>query len=162
MSAFVVDTNVAVVANGRSVQADPKCVLASLQALRNAMSSIVCIDDGLRILAEYMSNLSLAGQPGVGDAFMKWVHENQAVAERVERVQITDSATDPTDFDEFPIDAELNGFDRSDRKFVAVALASMYSPSVLNSVDSDWWDFREPLKRNGVRIHFVCDRQFDD
>ena len=33
MSVFVVDTNVPVVANGKSDQADPDCVIACIQAL---------------------------------------------------------------------------------------------------------------------------------
>ncbi|MBL6706970.1 MAG: hypothetical protein ISQ06_12720 [Planctomycetaceae bacterium] len=141
MNAFVVDTNVAVVANGRSEQAGPRCESASVQALRTAISSVVCIDDSMLILSEYMNNLRMAGQPGVGDAFMKWVFQNQAVRERVEQVRITHSDGAPTSFEEFPTDHELNGFDPSDRKFVAVALASEHSPSVLNAVDSDWWHF---------------------
>jgi hypothetical protein len=161
VKAFVVDTNVPVVANGKAAQADPNCVLAcigALEAIRNR--EIIVLDDGMRILAEYLDHLSLSGQPGVGDAFVRWVWQNQAVLERCERVSITPRGDDPDDFEEFPRDPELSRFHRDDHKFVAVALTSRWEPAVLNAVDSDWWDFRKSLQRNGVRVQNLCPGQF--
>lgn len=162
MSAFVVDTNVAVVANRASPQAGPQCVRACVAALRTARDEIVVLDNGMRILREYMNNLSMAGQPGPGDMFMKWVFDNQAVPSRCESVPLTLRSTDPEDFNEFPDEKALSGFDRSDRKFVAVALASQNNPEILNAVDSDWWNYRVPLAEHGVRISFLCPDQFDE
>ena len=162
MIAFVVDTNVAVVANRASPQAGPQCVLACIAALRTAKDEIVVLDDGMRILREYMNNLNMAGQPGVGDMFMKWVFINQAVSSRCELVPLTRRSTDPEDFNEFPGGDALSGFDRSDRKFVAVALASRNNPKILNAVDSDWWEFRVQLVEHGLRISFLCPNQFDE
>ena len=157
MSAFVVDTNVPVVANGRSEQADPNCVIACIQSLQDIKSrGIVVLDDGMRILQEYRRNLSLSGQPGLGSAFLKWVWNIQAVDEQCERVPIRQRPEDDQDFEEFPRDPALAGFDRSDRKFVAVALASRKEPTILNAVDPDWWTYREALGKHGVRIRFLC------
>jgi hypothetical protein len=78
-----------------------------------------------------------------------------------ERVLLTPSADPARGFEEFPADPALRGFDRSDRKFVAVALASNLSPKVLNAVDSDWWNFQEPLRRHGVKVTFLCPEQFE-
>jgi len=50
----------------------------------------------------------------------------------------------------------LARFDRSDRKFVAVALASQLNPNVLNATDTDWWHYRECLAKHGVRVVFLC------
>lgn len=160
MSGFVVDTNVAVVANGRTLQAGPACVTACVAALRAARDGIVVLDDGRRIIREYMNNLSLSGQPGAGDLFMKWVFDNQAVEDRYELVPLTQQSGDPDDFAEFPADIALKNFDRSDRKFVAVALGSNNAPEVLNAVDSDWWDFRHALSKYGIQIAFLCPGQF--
>lgn len=160
MSAFVVDTNVPVVANGRAEQASPRCVFACVRALEGAYrDGVIVLDDGGRVLREYVKNLSRSGQPGAGDFFMKWVWQNQAVRERCEQVTITPRASDPEDYEEFPRDAALVGFDRSDRKFVAVALASSRRPTVLNAVDSDWWDFGAALAQHGVRINNLCPDQ---
>jgi hypothetical protein len=157
MSAFVVDTNVPVVANGRAEQASPRCVLACVGALEKVHDGgVVLLDDGLRVLQEYMDNLSMSGQPGVGDFFMKWVWENQAVPDHCMRVTITLRLDDPDDFEEFPYDPDLAAFDRSDRKFVALALASSLRPTVLNAVDSDWWNYGPALARHGVLVDNLC------
>jgi len=157
MTAFVVDVNVPIVANQDAPQADNDCVLACVKALQKICEgSMIVIDDGMLIFSEYMRNLSKAGQPGVGDAFMKWVWENQAVIERCERVTLTPNPGNPEDFVEFPNDPELDNFDWSDRKYVAVALASGNDPIVLNAVDPDWWENKEALERKGVRLRFLC------
>ena len=157
MSAFVVDVNVAIVANGRAPQADDDCVIACVDALSEVQrSGVVVLDDGMHILGEYIRNLSLSGQPGVGDFFMQWIWENQAVDARCERVPLTPKSNDPDDFCEFPDDPALNGFDRADRKYVAVALSSRLGPEVLNAVDPGWWDYRLALGANGVRVRFLC------
>ena len=57
---------------------------------------------------------------------------------------------------EFPDDGELAGFDLADRKFVAVARAAGTHPPILNASDTDWWNDREALARNGVRVEFLC------
>lgn len=157
MSAFVIDVNVAIVANGHSPQANLACVSACVNTLASVFKDgIIVLDDDMRILREYRRNLSPKGQPGVGDAFMKWVWDNQAVINRCERVKLTPKGSGATDFVEFPAVPELKGFDKDDRKYVAVALASSNSPEVLNAVDTDWWNHRKALRKNGVRLRFLC------
>ncbi len=162
MRAFVVDVNVAIVANKKSSHADTNCISACVDALISIHSSgKIVLDDGMRILNEYMRKLSMAGQPGVGDAFMKWVWEHQAVGSRCERVHLTQNSSDPDDFLEFPADPDLGTFDRSDRKYVAVARVSSNHPQVLNAVDTDWWHYREALERNGIRLRFLCPQHME-
>lgn len=154
MNAFVVDVNVPIVANGGAPQADLDCQYACVTALQEiAESGMVVLDDQMRILEEYMNHLSPSGQPGLGDAFMRWVWEHQAVAERCERVHLAPSGDT---FDEFPNDPRLSRFDPSDRVYAAVARASRNAPEVLNAVDPDWWEHREALSENGVRVRFLC------
>jgi len=161
MRAYVIDTNVAQVANGAAQQAGPQCVQNCVDALTRARSELVVIDDGMRILQEYLTNIGLVGQPGLGHIFVKWVFDNQAVQTRCERVRLTESAPNSCDFQEFPSDVTLVGFDRNDRKFAAVAAASAHNPEILNAVDSDWWIYSAPLARNGLRVTFLCTGQFD-
>ncbi|MBW4552647.1 MAG: hypothetical protein KME35_16290 [Aphanocapsa sp. GSE-SYN-MK-11-07L] len=153
----VVDTNVLIVANGRATpQANPTCVtncVRRLQSIRN--QEVLVIDDGWHILSEYRRKVSPSGQPGVGDAFLKWVLTNQKNPNRCVDVSITPIPGEES-FVEFPSDVELANFDRSDRKFVAVALTHPAKPPILNAVDSDWRDFYQPLARNGVQIEFLC------
>jgi hypothetical protein len=157
MKAFVVDVNVAIVANGHSRQADLACVSACVNALDEIVQrGMIVLDDGWQILAEYIRHLSPKGQPGLGDAFMQWVWEHQSIDDRCERVTLTPSRNAVDEFEEFPADSQLRDFDRSDRKYVAVALSSRKNPEVLNAVDPDWWQHKEVLLRNSVRLRFLC------
>ena len=157
MRAVVIDTNVGVVANGRTEQAGQGCVIACIERLeRIRAGEVVVIDDGFRILDEYRRHMSLTGQPGAGDLFIKWLWTNQANPAHCEQVRITPAGADAEDYAEFPRDPTLAGFDPSDRKFVAAALASRNRPVVLNASDTDWHHFREPLERNGIRLSFLC------
>ena len=115
------------------------------------------LDDSMRILSEYMAHLNMDGEPGAGDAFMKWVWSVQADQSYCERVTLSRVlGGDENDFSEFPEDRELRNFDRSDRKFVAVALASESNPHILNALDSDWANHYTALTRNGITIRFLC------
>lgn len=157
MRAVVLDTNVAVVANGRTEQASPDCLQACLDELKKIKErEMVVLYDAMHILKEYMDNLSLSGQPGLGDAFFKWVWNHQANPARCERVHITPKPDEENNFEEFPADPALAGFDPSDRKFVAVVRASRHKPPMLNAVDTDWWIFRTRLKKHKVRVQFLC------
>ena len=153
-AAVVMDTNVAVVANGKAPQAGGKCVetcITTLVEIRDRHR--VLLDEQGLILDEYRRRLSPSGQPGPGDAFFKWLWDNQGHLDHCRQVAIT-----PMDggFEEFPDDPDLARFDPADRKFVAVATASEERPPILNASDTDWWDHRIALNRHGVEIRFLC------
>lgn len=161
MAKLIVDTNVAVVANQRDTQANLACISASVQQLNGffADSVILVLDQQWHILKEYQCNLYATGQPGVGDKFLKWVLTNQANPRRCERVPITLKSVreDDTEFVEFPDDPRLDGLDRSDRKFVAVACAHPDKPPIVNAVDNeDWSDFTAVLTEYQVDVRFLC------
>ena len=151
----VVDTNVAIVANGQTEQAGPKCRQTSIRKLHDIVNEYrLLLDYGNLIISEYRRHLHPSGQPGVGDYFFKWLFDNQANPEHCRKVAITLNET--REFDEFPDDDCLASFDRADRKFVAVVLASGSSPKVQNASDTDWWHHLEELKKHGVEIDFLC------
>lgn len=150
MTSYVVDTNVAIVANGRSRHADAPCQLACVQRLREVASQLIAIDDLGHIMAEYAKHLSYAGQPGVGDMFFRHLFDNQYRSERVRRVQITPSSDEEHGFEELP----PNSFDPSDRKFLAVAVAAR--AVVLNATDSDWREHASLLDSLSVEVQQLC------
>ncbi|MEO8602223.1 MAG: hypothetical protein ABI629_06575 [bacterium] len=153
----VVDTNVAMTANSANAGAPPGCVVASAKALHDVMAKgHVFIDDGGRIVAEYRANLLAKGQPGPGDAFLKWLLTHEWGGEKVTRVPITQAADDDEDFRELPKPPEGTVYDRSDRKFLAVAAAHADRPPILQSFDSKWWGWRAALSASGLTIHFLC------
>ena len=76
---FVVDTNVAIAANGRGTHVDEQCQLACVQKLRSLVAQeTVAIDDRWLVLDEYKKHLNFSGMPGVGDVFFKHVVNNQS------------------------------------------------------------------------------------
>ena len=156
MKAVVVDTNVPVVANGMADHVSEDCVIHCVERLEQIRKKdVLLLDDEMRILKEYYQYLSPSGQPGFGDMWMKWVWLNQANPRYCRIIPITELHEKPY-FSEFPNDDALEGFDPSDRKFVAVAKASGLRPPILNAADTDWWDYREPLHKHGVNIEFLC------
>ena len=155
MKAVVVETNVIAVANELAEQAGPGCILACLDALDAARRKVIVLDAGNLCFDEYFRYANRSGQSRAGDAFARWLWENQYTS-KCERVEITSKGGAPNNFMEFPDDPALDDFDPSDRKFVAVAKASRNKPTVLNAADTDWWNHREPLERNGIKIEFLC------
>jgi len=152
---LIVDTNVPIVANGKSSQASPQCVINCAKKLYEIQAQHqILVDDGWLIINEYRNKLSSTGQPGVGDAFFKWVLTNQRNPQRCQFLKITPMSEES--FEEFPKDASLAGFDVSDRKFVALALAHPEKPPILNAVDSDWRNFETALNQFGVKVEFLC------
>jgi hypothetical protein len=151
---IVIDTNVAMVANGEHAAASDACVLSCINALIGSREQIVLVDSLGDIFREYQGRLSHSGQPGVGDAFFKWIWSNQANPDHCRMVEIHRNAERV--FEEFPDDERLEAFDRSDRKFVAVALASGTGAPVLNAVDGDWAEHEELLSEYGLVISQLC------
>ena len=155
----IVDTNVAVVANGRTEQASEDCENMCIDRLAEITTGLVklALDDQRRIIEEYHKNLSPDGQPAIGDVFLKWVEINWTNPERCDLVSITPVDGLENEFEEFPGDPALEDFDPDDRKFIAVALAHPQKPPILQAVDSKWWDFRDALHQHRVRVEFICE-----
>ena len=155
----IVDTNVAVVANGKSEQASEECVdtcIGRLDQIIRGETKLVLDADWI-ILDEYSRNLNSSGKPGTGDRFLVWCLRNWTIPEQCDLVPITPIEGAETEFQEFPTDLELENFDPADRKFVAVAVAHCEKPPILQAVDSQWLDFRDVLLQHGVRVQFICE-----
>lgn len=151
MTAKVVDTNVAIVANGGDTHADVQCQLKCVRKIRFLVKEgIVAIDDKNLIIDEYRRHLDSSGEPGVGDSFLKHVFDNQYVGGRVQRVAVTPIDDERRGFTELPD----NDFDPSDRKFLAVAVVA--EATVLNAVDSDWQEQEALMKGLGVIVEELC------
>lgn len=161
MPAYIIDTNVGIVANDRgSTQADFACRLACVKRLKECVGILndkiqghVVIDSANEIFEEYKSHFEFKGQPGVGDLFFKVLYERQFSTDNCERVEI--NKDDEWGYEEFPHDEDLREFDPSDRKFVAIAMQSQNSPVILNATDSDWHENIEALARY-VRVEQLC------
>ena len=165
MTSVIVDTNVGLVANARS-NADLACQGRCIERLLQITSEGTLLLDchGL-ILHEYLKQKPYGFPREFGDLFFIWANDNQANTSMCRIVDVTPAGGVPVDWvthahdpdlEEFPLDADLEMFDRQDRKFVAVSLASKEQPRILNAADSDWREFEAALTRVGVFVEFVC------
>ena len=154
----VIDTNVPMVASGHSPQADASCADACVQNLMQIIEhGRLLVDDLDLILSEYVNALGHAGRPGAGEKFVKWAFDNRYNPEAVRRIAVTQRDGDSARrFDQFPAAAGLDSFDRSDQKFVAVALASGTRPPIVVAMDRGWWRHRSALEAAGVKVEFLC------
>jgi hypothetical protein len=155
----VVDTNVPKTANlALDPMAIPQelkdCVSKCIEAIEYIVKrDCLVIDAGDEICGEYRRQLSMKGQPGMGDMFMKWVHDNRWKLPAANRVVITKNGGS---FNEFPNHDDLSQFDSSDRKFVAVSNAHPEKPPILQATDSKWWGWKDALGKAGIVVHFLC------
>ena len=156
MMAVIVDTNVAVVANGQSPQASPNCVDICINRIERIIrgGEKLVLDNRWMILTEYMRNLRSSGEPGAGDKFLLWLLRNKDT--QCDLVSITSIDGSNNAFEEFPDDPALDGFDPADRKFIAVACAHLERPPILQAVDSKWLDFNDAFRENGITVEFIC------
>lgn len=159
MIRYVVDTNVAIVANDRrdlSRGARPPsidCREAAVKFLMGLIDShIVLLDSGGEILSEYRTYLRSSGEPGVGDRFYYMLLRMMGSPEKVVVIELP--RTDKADYQDFPADPELAGFDPSDRKFAA--LARRGNAPVVNATDTDWLHHRAALEKHGITVEFIC------
>lgn len=158
----VIDTNVAMTANGSNAGVTQCCVAASARALYEIYrSGHVFIDTDREIVREYGNNLSDTGQPGPGDLFYRWLLTNLYNEQRVSQITITPSKEDPEGYEELPDPPPCVRYDPSDKKFLAVAAAATEHPPILQSFDSKWWGWQEALARIGVTIHFLCPEEIE-
>jgi len=146
----VIDSNVAIVANGHSSQASIDCELACVELLERCEHLSICLDQTSLIMDEYAKHLSYAGNPGVGDMFFKYLHDNQYAEKNIELVTINQVADDQRGFAELP----KNNFDPSDRKFLATAVSA--GAHVVNATDSDWAEQQELMNQLNITVQQLC------
>lgn len=154
MNTVVIDTNLLFVANQQHQDISEECVLACVQKLfRVQQQGIVVIDDEYRLIREYGNKTNSNGSR-VGDAFLKWLLQNQSNTVRVHQVSLTESVEDQ--FDEFPVHALQPQFDAPDRKFPAVANVHPDHPPILQAADCKWLNWWSALHAAGVVVDFIC------
>ena len=155
----IVDTNVPLVANlANTPEEIPDdmfdCVISCVDAIAQVIKQGgLVIDSGDEIYNEYLHKLCLNGQKGIGNAFMKWVHDTRWSLPETDRVDIT---KDGDSYKEFPDHAGLVHFDISDKKFIAVANAHPEKPQILQATDSKWWGWNKALNEVGITVCFLC------
>ena len=133
----IVDTNVAVVASKDTDELsedDPsrECVTTCVERLEqiNNDEMKLALDSERRIIDEYRRRLESMNRFSMGFQFYRWVALNRENRDRCDLVPITPVDGLVNEFEEFPDDPGLEGFDDDDRKFIAVACAHEDHPPI--------------------------------
>jgi hypothetical protein len=165
MKRCVIDTNVLVTAN-KALSCDPNDeVLKYPKLLENCIKVLkeikdkctyVVLDENDEIIKEYKRYLNFSGQPGFGDVFFKWLHDNRYSFPASERVCLHKTKCG---YQEFPIKMRAINIDPSDMKFFAVSNAHPSKPIIVEATDTKWWNWAEKAKQCGIRIKFL-DEQY--
>ena len=149
----VVDTNIAVIANGRETTASGACQIKDIEFLEALVEKDrTVIDAGNEVLTEYRKRLKAEGQPGLGDLFFRHLLDNQGNAKSVRVVDGNDARAD--NLRHAFTHGNLSAFDLSDRPFAVCAVVGR--ARVATATDSDWLDHEVGLQACGIRIDFIC------
>ena len=146
--ANIIDVNILVTANGKGEISTSKEQLKCVRFLEKAQQELLLLDDEYEIYKEYQKYNSYKGQPGLGDAFFKYVHENQAVINRIKKVGCGSFSDEGYDI----VPTELKGFDRSDHKYLACGIAVGCKVGIFNATDSDWADWKVRIEQKFRKI----------
>lgn len=162
MTLAVVDENLLIVANdltrrSRGVavccpEANDECRLNAVNELTRLVRMggvILDIDD--IFFTKYRSCSSMAGQPGVGDAFLKVVFERGYDPNWATRVLIVEG-----ELYRLPEIILSSGFDRDDLCWLSAAYNSPQPSEVLNAVDSDYREWAEVISDAGISVREIC------
>ncbi len=159
---YIIDTNVPLQAGKRpsSLSAEEaECTLECLRLIKNFMdddSSALVLDGDWEILREYSKKINLSGEPTIAEQFYKWACSYAMSRIKDEdNVFLSKNASD--EYVDFPDDKRLEGFDRSDRKFVALAVKHKEHPPIVNAMDTDWWNYKYILAEHGINVNFLCE-----
>ena len=151
----VIDSNVLIVANGKSEQANDACVEKCIDILleRLALQPLLALDDGGEILDEYSHYCRLQRPARRRRRVLPAGRfDNQYTS--CHRVPLTPH--EDRVYQEFPDTPDLEKFDRSDRKFVATALGCTPTATIYNAVDSDYAQFAVALAAAAVPVTELC------
>jgi hypothetical protein len=154
---YIIDTNILVAANEDARHLNLSDTIKCQKFTASLFSgAVVSIDDKQEIFREYFKYASRSGQPGIGDAFAKYLWDHQFDNSKCEIVK--------TEFHEHCVYSiladkeDLLSFDRSDLKFIAVYFGSRNSPIICNACDGDWKEKKALLDKYNVKILEVLDK----
>lgn len=156
----IIDTNVIYKASipiskldGDDLDCAHKCVCFLDRFVKNH-ANILVLDRGRRILKEYINAYKEFKHmcPGYAIVFFRTAVGDKLGFHVDDSTEITPNGDS---FCEYPSDARLLNFDRSDKKFIALANAHASHPQIVEGTDSKWWGIKDVLAEHGISVLFV-------
>lgn len=160
----IIDTNVPLTSVGMHEGASIDCQRACAQLIHNVLRGNirVLIDAEGEILKEYRKKMYPDPNPSAGLAsqFLMHLFTYRADISRVREVSLPRRGDGKDDeYEDWPDDPRLSHFDRSDRKWVALAVRYMRDENpapIINAMDNDWEHFVDIFIELGIMIEFIC------
>jgi hypothetical protein len=153
---YIIDTNILIAANGNArhlkLSDTIKCQKFTASLFVDA---VISIDDKQEIFTEYFRYANRSGQPGIGDAFAKYLWDHQFDNSKCEIVKI--EFHERCVYSVLADKESLLSFDRNDLKFIAVYFGSRNNPVICNACDSDWKEKKALLDEYSVKILEILD-----
>lgn len=158
MPAFVVDTNVWIMANAQNDFSQLKTIeeltradacLTWLKEFLDSEDKSLAVDQHYIILSQYRNNLP------DGSVAAMFLNQLQLTNDAT-RISYVNIKLDDTGQPVVPDILRESTFDRADYVFVAVSLTHPARPPVVNATDSDWEKDRAVLQRIGVVVEELC------
>lgn len=153
----IVDTNVPLTAGEEACPLGVECREACIHTIRDIWEGRhrLVLDGSGIIFRQYQENFGKRGDLGIAGRFQAWLLRNLFIPEHVKLVDIQ-PIDDYGDFEELPDEVRQSDFDRSDRVFVALALANGNAAPIVQAADSKWIGWEAMLSRHGITLEFPC------
>ena len=154
---IIMDTNVAAKAATPQEECKPeewdmqeRCIEFIREFTKNTDSQLV-LDFDYEIIKEYRNRIP--NDTSIGKIFWHWFNcyigkipfENMVKLEK----------DDDGNYVMFPLEKRTEEFDRSDRKFVALARTHNEHPPIIEAADGKWLGFKDVFGEYGVHIEFL-------
>lgn len=149
---YVVDTNVWVTVDKNLADVTTLAELDCIESCRAWLAQFqnhrdrLVVDLTYEILREYRQNIRSGGR-----AVQLFSQLETQPRERLVEVEI---AFDEDGFARVP--EALAIADKSDRKFISVALVHTPTPPIINATDTDWAKDQDLLARGGITVNELC------
>lgn len=165
---IIIDTNVPKLA-GAVISEIPEdqigCTLCCVDFIRKLLDdpdACVVLDAGWQILKEYQKELEGSGHdPGLARQFLQWIYTHLSSSNNIDNTIIL-HLEKPYIFKEYPDHPDLKGFDKDDRKFIALANAHPKHPTIIEGSDHEWWGIKDALGEVGLSVRFLCEEYVEE
>lgn len=148
MAIYVVDTNVFVAAQGDATHLSQPCQQTALSFVRDlGYKHTIAVDQTRKIINEYRNNIPRLSA-------IDTLLNKMLTTGRIDMVAV---AFDDNGDAILPNACQMK--DRSDRKFVAVALTHPNKPPICNASDTDWLENEKELNACEVQMMHLCERE---
>lgn len=159
MNYYVIDANVMLTAGKRLADIPDElleCWRGCIDFIRNIIheKAKIVVDDAWEVLKEYDNTRTIIGYPNASGNFYQYVMTNQM--QHLSFIHL--NKTGEYEYEKYPDDQNLKSFDRSDKKYIALAYNHDNKPPIIEATDSKWWGIKKNLEAQGIGLQFVDEK----